>query len=771
MTTYKTGNPLGSTSVKDLYDNAENFDIALNERASRSWEDRLGATRKSWYGIEQDFQDFLLNSGYQDIGDYAPGLVVTARNQVFAKDGELWRASPSLALPYTTTGDWGTEGANFVSVGDAVLRQDLSNGTDTDLGVGLVVGAARVVDSIADLRLQNGLKNPHVIAIGYYTRGDNSPAAYSYDPADATTPDNGGTVIVSIYGHRYRLNQRGGITPYHFGAKGDGASDDTIAMQRFAAAQAFYLKRIPAGRFLVTEAIDFRPGDVVEGDGPNSVIVADSSGWTAEYVVGVTGALVAMPALSADIQRGASSFTAVSAPPIQAGDVGVIFNPANWSFSPWRTYYRAGEFFRVNGVAGNVVRMMGVSYAGYAAAQVTMHKLVGPSTRFSAFHIQQPPTQNSGLRVALIDTPIIRDITTSGSSTYCGIELDRCFDARVESNAFQASPAVDDEYGLLVSNCQGGTLTGAFYGGRHGIAFGGGSAAGSVPCRGITVMASSMGNNAPTGSQDLHGNTENILFIGGTFANGGIIGGRNHRFVGCSFMGNLNSGVALFAGEPLGGGANVFTNCHFESSQNPNTGGFGMVDLANNSTNLTADTTYQFDGCTFRAPVGCTYVVKSAIDGTPAKVNLVFNAARAINAPDVVEFIRLSKSAGTGSFGLVRVHGLTGFVPSGLKYVFLDGAVSADRFQLPRQIGVVTIPVSSGAASGPQAVSFPNPYPRAPNVLITARSPTVDNKRVAYSSASITANGFSATCYLTTDGAATGAASSGSATWESVLEE
>lgn len=45
MTTYNTGNPLGSSAVKDLYDNAENLDIALNDTASTRWVDRFGVSR------------------------------------------------------------------------------------------------------------------------------------------------------------------------------------------------------------------------------------------------------------------------------------------------------------------------------------------------------------------------------------------------------------------------------------------------------------------------------------------------------------------------------------------------------------------------------------------------------------------------------------------------------------------------------------------------------------------------------------------------------
>lgn len=51
MTTFNTGNPLGSSDPRDLYDNAENFDDALNG-PDNTWIDRRGVTRTSWKGIE-----------------------------------------------------------------------------------------------------------------------------------------------------------------------------------------------------------------------------------------------------------------------------------------------------------------------------------------------------------------------------------------------------------------------------------------------------------------------------------------------------------------------------------------------------------------------------------------------------------------------------------------------------------------------------------------------------------------------------------------------
>ncbi|MBO0943366.1 hypothetical protein J1N44_17040 [Acidovorax temperans] len=56
MTTYNTGNPVGSAAAKDLYDNAENLDVAINSPSADVWTDRLGQARKTWRGIQNEAQ-------------------------------------------------------------------------------------------------------------------------------------------------------------------------------------------------------------------------------------------------------------------------------------------------------------------------------------------------------------------------------------------------------------------------------------------------------------------------------------------------------------------------------------------------------------------------------------------------------------------------------------------------------------------------------------------------------------------------------------------
>src|SRR5690606_34914183 len=134
---------------QDLFDNSQNLDHRENDTEKEIWPDRFGRDRLTWYGIERKaerqrdvfesrFDNFLRSSGYQDVGVYRQGLEITERNQIFWRDGELYRAGASLTLPYTTTGEWAVEGGYFVAVGDAALRQSLADADGLENGAQLV---------------------------------------------------------------------------------------------------------------------------------------------------------------------------------------------------------------------------------------------------------------------------------------------------------------------------------------------------------------------------------------------------------------------------------------------------------------------------------------------------------------------------------------------------------------------------------------------------------------------------------------------------------
>lgn len=179
MTTYNTGNPLGSTDPRDLYDNAENLDVAVNSDGD-TFQDRLGKSRLTWAGMEnqfrsdqssreQEFLAFIASSGYQFAGDYAAGIEITQYNQIIRdSNGEFWRVSGRVDLPYVTTGTGLPEDDAFVPAGDAVLRQDLAN---PDKGAAMVARAPVVVNTVSEML---GLVNIKVGSV-VQTKGHNSP--------------------------------------------------------------------------------------------------------------------------------------------------------------------------------------------------------------------------------------------------------------------------------------------------------------------------------------------------------------------------------------------------------------------------------------------------------------------------------------------------------------------------------------------------------------------------------------------------------------------
>jgi len=164
MTTYRTGNPIGSTDPRDLYDNAENLDTAVNDLSRDTWSDRLGRSRKTMSGMDREFNadqasrdnrfnTFITSSGYQFLGDYAAGIEITEYNQIVRdSDGEFWRLSGQVELPYTTTGAGLPEDDSLTPLGDAVLRQELDGSVQDGQGGAMVRGAVIYVNTIADLQ-------------------------------------------------------------------------------------------------------------------------------------------------------------------------------------------------------------------------------------------------------------------------------------------------------------------------------------------------------------------------------------------------------------------------------------------------------------------------------------------------------------------------------------------------------------------------------------------------------------------------------------------
>ncbi|HFT0269565.1 TPA: hypothetical protein ACH1TZ_001328 [Klebsiella pneumoniae] len=165
MPFYLTRDPVPSADMRNVFDNAQNLDLALNDITSSFWSDRLGRSRMSWFGLESAFtvklsdfesrfstqiveqettfdasqadkenrfQAFLDSSGYVFLGDYEDGpFQFSARNQYIRYNNQYYRLNAATDVGFTTTGTDATSFVNdvthFVLMDGDTLRQELKN--------------------------------------------------------------------------------------------------------------------------------------------------------------------------------------------------------------------------------------------------------------------------------------------------------------------------------------------------------------------------------------------------------------------------------------------------------------------------------------------------------------------------------------------------------------------------------------------------------------------------------------------------------------------
>lgn len=154
-------------------------------------------------------------------------------------------------------------------------------------------GVSRTVDNIAALRLLSGARNRRAFVLGYALPVDGGGGAYYADPADTTSEDNGGSVIVAADGTRWKLKFRGGLSVAVFGAV-PSVADHTSAFQRCATAVGYggtmLVPRMSVDavtvKYFVSATINLRGSTKVIGEGVASSVIHRTGNYGDTFVIG-----------------------------------------------------------------------------------------------------------------------------------------------------------------------------------------------------------------------------------------------------------------------------------------------------------------------------------------------------------------------------------------------------------------------------------------------------------------------------------------------------
>lgn len=226
MTTYNTGNPIGSTDARDRLDNTENMDYLENSTTELTHPDRLGAVRKTRHGMEvehdnqisahevehdnqmqsfeSDFDGRLAGMAFTRVGSFTAGATLTDMRQVlvwevsqggdgheYGWSGAFPKVVAAGSIPATTggigAGAWvdrtqdvlrgelsGTSGAALVgfsglksTVAESILNIEKRTAYVTDYS-GYDTDIGKVLNSLIDgISAGGGLSI--IIPNGYYT--------------------------------------------------------------------------------------------------------------------------------------------------------------------------------------------------------------------------------------------------------------------------------------------------------------------------------------------------------------------------------------------------------------------------------------------------------------------------------------------------------------------------------------------------------------------------------------------------------------------------
>ncbi|EIV5640751.1 MULTISPECIES: hypothetical protein [Klebsiella pneumoniae complex] len=161
---------LGSSSPEVLLKNATNLDKLVNGRESESLPDRFGVLRKTWHGMEMIFSRFIdyitgrgeqavAAIGWQELGNWAVGLVVDNRQQIVYYNGSWYKYLGELEhviagdSPENDGGVWSAANptGKWSNIGDAALRSNLGSNELPGTGIVSLKYSGTVADALVDI--------------------------------------------------------------------------------------------------------------------------------------------------------------------------------------------------------------------------------------------------------------------------------------------------------------------------------------------------------------------------------------------------------------------------------------------------------------------------------------------------------------------------------------------------------------------------------------------------------------------------------------------
>ncbi len=326
MANFNTGNPVPSADVRDLHDNAVNLDEGINGPAG-SWRDRKGAMRRSWAGLEAEYDQFIADNGLKRYASWAALEADTSRPDGFAADviGDGGtHVDPFSGATVSNSGQYRSTGGQWLWMRADVLAEKLDSSevphvqeqVRESIGISSVVsttggGSAECIrDAAGNLR----------VVSDYPGQGVGDPVFHGNVPRAWTAP---------AFGYDTLIESAAGSDPDRIELIRDvsGALRVMMVLGAQSAGPVFYGGNAAEARSVPTEYVIFLIAGQSNAQGIGNPTLSPQipAGVAFQYYAGALTAVTADPIGNADK---ASAWAAFANEFYARTGMGVIFVPA-----------------------------------------------------------------------------------------------------------------------------------------------------------------------------------------------------------------------------------------------------------------------------------------------------------------------------------------------------------------------------------------------------------------------------------------------------------
>ncbi|QZI93320.1 hypothetical protein SIPHO075v1_p0097 [Vibrio phage PS65A.1] len=441
----------------------------------------------------------------------------------------------------------------------------------------------------------------------------------------------------------------------------------------------------------------------------------------------ISGSVTQISNLNSNASVGDRSITLFDASSVTDGDIIIIFNPTNGSWSTFRDSYKAGEFIEVSGVIGNTISCSSPLYDSYLSSEVEVYKLNPVRTVIGGGMEIKGDLGSSMVNMNFNKDSFVNNLKSNHKNNSI-LSFNKSFNCSAGELSLFNSGDGGDDYGVAVVNSQSITLDGGkVHSRRHAVTTGSDGAVCAVPCRDIKVLNMTLSNEQSSNVHcaDFHGNTEDSYYKNCTIYGGATWQGKNVGYINCIIT-NTSLGACIISAE-IKGGKYYARDCSFKTYINPQISGRYILDVGGNTNSIDSRTS---EDCTFeicggdlyaRGMSNLTTVAGFNNRGFTGKINMSCYDI-AIDSNEINTVLRTTLSSGTANSDFIECYNIKGITfPTGKQLVT---NVGNDYLNFPHKLqaqsGSEVLSITSGTnTSAGTPVVFKWGYPRTPTISIS----------------------------------------------------